>query len=173
MDGLTLLRCARDAGLAVAAQGDKLVIRGPKRSEPVALLLLEHKPEVMAALVPAKAAPDVDDEPVPAWWGREYLVRTITWKLSGTRSESRARVIAWGELEGLWLRRHCTHTPQWQCAGRGTPIGGLPALDLADGNRVHLDRLDCLLAFGKRWRSEATTSLKALGLDAPPTYGPP
>ena len=31
MDGLSLLRRAQDAGLAVQAEGDKLVIRGPKR----------------------------------------------------------------------------------------------------------------------------------------------
>jgi hypothetical protein len=42
MDGLMLLRRARDAGLVVTAEGDKLVIRGPKRAEPVALLLIEH-----------------------------------------------------------------------------------------------------------------------------------
>ena len=57
MDGLTLLRRARDAGLAVAADGDKLVIRRPKRAEPVARLLIEHKPDVLAALAPiARAA---------------------------------------------------------------------------------------------------------------------
>jgi hypothetical protein len=52
MDGVTLLRRARDAGLAVLAEGDKLVIRGPRRAEPVARLLIEHKPAVMAALTP-------------------------------------------------------------------------------------------------------------------------
>ena len=52
MDGMTLLHRARDAGLAVAAEGDKLVIRGPRRAEPVARLLIEHKPAVMAALTP-------------------------------------------------------------------------------------------------------------------------
>jgi hypothetical protein len=56
--------------------------------------------------------------------------------------------------------------PEWQCAGCGEPIGGLPALDLPDGTRVHSgDRLDCLFAFGERWRSEATAGLIALGLD--------
>jgi hypothetical protein len=49
-------------------------------------------------------------------------------------------------------------------------IGGLPALDLADGNRVHLDRLDCAIAFGERWRGEAVVGLRALGLDLPPDF---
>jgi hypothetical protein len=52
------------------------------------------------------------------------------------------------------------------------PRLGEAALDLADGTRVHLDeahRLDCLLAFGERWRGEAVAGLRALGLDPPPS----
>jgi hypothetical protein len=169
MDGLILLRRARDAGLVVAAEDDKLVIRGPKRAEPVALLLIKHKPEVMAALVPAKAALDPQHESSPAWWRRQYLVRTKNWELSGARSEGRAQVIAWGELEDRWHRLHGTRNPQWQCAGCGTLIGGLSALDLADGTRLHLvDSLDCLFSYGERWRREASAGLKALGLLPPP-----
>ena len=170
MDGLILLRRACDAGLAVAAEGDKLVIRGPKRAEAIARLLIEHKPEVMAALVPAKAVKEAEHDPSPAWWRRQYLVRTINWELSGARSEGRARGIAWGELQVRWHRLHGTRIPRWQCAGCREPMGGLSALDLGDGNRVHLDAahgLDCLLAFGERWRGEATAGLRALGLDPP------
>jgi hypothetical protein len=63
--------------------------------------------------------------------------------------------------------------PYWQCAGCREPIGGLAALDLGDGNRVHLDDahgLGCLLAFGERWRGEATAGLRALGLDPPTDF---
>jgi hypothetical protein len=56
---------------------------------------------------------------------------------------------------------------EWQCAGCGEPIADLPSMTLADGNRVHLDGLGCLLAFGDRWRGEATAGLGALGLDPP------
>ena len=63
MDGLTLLRRARNAGLAVTAEGDKLVIRGPKRAEPVARLLIEHKSEVLSALSPARHP----SEPGQSW----------------------------------------------------------------------------------------------------------
>jgi hypothetical protein len=168
MDGLMLLSRARDAGLAVAAEGDKLVIRGPKRAEPVAWLLLEHKLEVMAALAPAKpTSKGVEPGPDPAWWRQHHLVRTINWALSGARPESQARAIAWGELLNEWHRRHGTRVPRWQCAGCGQPIGGLAALALADENRVHLDKLDCLLSFGERWRSEAAAGLRALGVDPP------
>jgi hypothetical protein len=51
MDGVTLLRQARAAGLAVAAEASgKLVIRGPRSAESTARLLLNHKPAVIAAL---------------------------------------------------------------------------------------------------------------------------
>ena len=50
MDGLALLAQARDAGLEVRARGERLVIRGPKRAENVARLLLDQKPVVLDAL---------------------------------------------------------------------------------------------------------------------------
>lgn len=50
MDGLTLLAEAMAAGLEVWAEGDKLVIRGPKQAEEVAKGLLVHKQEVLAHL---------------------------------------------------------------------------------------------------------------------------
>jgi hypothetical protein len=171
MDGLTLLRRAQDAGLAVDVDGNTLVIRGPKRAEHLARLLIEHKLDVMAALVPDEPASQaVELSPDPAWWRHHYLVRTISWELSGVRPEISAQRIAWSELLNEWHRRHGTRISQRQCAGCGEPIGGPPALTLADGNQVHLDKLDCLLAFGERWRSEAADGLRALGLDPPPGF---
>ena len=76
MDSLNLLTIAREAGLTVRADGDRLVVRGPRAAEALAREVLEHKAEVMAALSPpaspqAETAPvDVDDDadderPVP------------------------------------------------------------------------------------------------------------
>jgi len=50
MDVLTLLQEARAAGLHLHADGDKLVVEGPKSAAPVVEKLRQHKPEVMAAL---------------------------------------------------------------------------------------------------------------------------
>ena len=47
MDGLALLREAESAGLKVHAEGDKLVVRGPKSAEPIALRLIEFKTAVL------------------------------------------------------------------------------------------------------------------------------
>lgn len=50
MVGLKLLTDAERAGLKVSADGDRLVIRGPKRAEPLALKLIENKIHVLAYL---------------------------------------------------------------------------------------------------------------------------
>jgi hypothetical protein len=84
----------------------------------------------------------------------------------------RAAGLAWGEMQNRWHWLHGVRAPEWECAGCGEPIGGLAALTLADGNRLHLAKLGCPLAFGKRWRSEADAGLKALGL-APPAGAEP
>lgn len=55
MDGLTLLRDARAAGLSVRAEGERLVIRGPRRAEPVVHVLIAHKRDIMAALAPSRS----------------------------------------------------------------------------------------------------------------------
>ena len=47
---MTLLDEAREAGLIVQADGDTLRIHGPRRLEPLARRLLEHKAEVLAVL---------------------------------------------------------------------------------------------------------------------------
>ena len=154
MDGVALLRRARADGLAVAAEASgKLVIRGPRRAEATVRLLLAHKPAVIAALT--------------ADWRARHREALAHWSASRTMEE--ATGLAWGELEDHWHRIHGARSPAWQCSGCGSPIGAGTALDLADGNRVHLgDSLDCLFAFGERWRREATAGLRALGLDPPP-----
>ena len=151
MDGVTLLRRARSAGLRVVAEGDKLVIRGPRCAEPVALLLLVHKPAVIAALA--------------GEWRARHREAVEYW--SAFHPSAEAAALAWGEIQLRWHRIHGARSPAWQCAGCRSPIGGRTALDLADGNRVHLDNLGCLLAFGERWRREATAGLRALGLYPP------
>ena len=154
MDGLMLLRRAQQAGLAVAADGDKLVIRGPRSAEPVARLLIEHKPVLLALLAEATD------------WGARHREALAHWGALCPADE--AAWLAWGELQDRWHRQHGARAPEWQCAGCGQPISGLKALILGDGNRVYINKLGCPLAFGERWRSEAAAGLRAFGLDPPP-----
>src|SRR6516162_9028043 len=143
MDSLTLLARAHEAGLAVAIASGKLVVRGPRQAEPMVRLLAEHKPVVMAALA-------VD-------WHTRHREALARWgALHGATEAAR---LAWGELLSHWHRLHGKRAPEWQCAACGQAITGLTALTLADGNRVHLDELDCLLRYGARWRNEAAVGL--------------
>lgn len=85
--------------------------------------------------------------------------------------KSEAAALAWSEMQNRWHRLHGERVSAWQCAGCGAPIGGREALTLSDGNGVHLDTLDCLLAYGRRWRGAATRALAAMGLQPPPDDG--
>jgi len=74
-----LLDEAQSVGLAVKAEGDRLIVEGPRSAEPMALRLLARKAEVLAVLTaPADDAVEAD-EPID-WWqhvtdeDREYLL---------------------------------------------------------------------------------------------------
>jgi hypothetical protein len=99
-------------------------------------------------------------------WRARHREALAHW--SALHPAGEAAQLAWGELLGRSHRLHGAQVPEWQCAGCSEPIGGLAALQLADGTRVHLDKLDCLFSFGERWRSEATAGLRTLRLDPPP-----
>lgn len=68
MDGLTLLTEARSAGLTVTAEGERLVVRGPRLAGELAQRLLSHKADVLDALARDPAAeqpPDPTAEQTP------------------------------------------------------------------------------------------------------------
>ena len=56
MDCMMLLKGGPCRGLVVLADGDRLVVRGPRSADAVARRLLEHKAEVMRALATPAAA---------------------------------------------------------------------------------------------------------------------
>lgn len=74
-----LLDEARDAGLEVRLDGDRLVVRGVRSAAAVARRLLARKPEVVAALAEWSESEAEADEPID-WWeeitdeDREYLL---------------------------------------------------------------------------------------------------
>jgi hypothetical protein len=165
MDGLTLLLRAQDAGLRIEAVRGKLKIRGPKRAESMVRLIAEHKAEVLAALTPRPG-----NGAGPAYWTGRFTARSFEW-LQGERTWDAAKRLAWGDLQNEWHELYGRHWPNWQCAGCNAPLSGSEALDLPDGNRVHLEPVDCLINFGRRWRGEADAGLVALGLEYPPGFG--
>jgi hypothetical protein len=125
-------------------------------------------PRRNTATVQHRTAWSSSDRAISDWRAR-YREGLAYW--SALHPASEAARIAWGEIEHHWHVQHGERLPHWQCAGCREPIGGLSSLELADGNRVHFDAahgLGCLLAFGERWRAEATAGLRTLGLDPPP-----
>ena len=147
-----LIAAVHAAGGTIRLDGDMIELAAPRPlpSDLVARIR-EAKPALLAALAdwPARHREAL------AWWGALHP------------ADDAAR-LAWGEMLSRWHKRYGRRAPAGECAGCGAPIGGVPPLDLADGNRAHLERLDCLFAFGERWRSEAAAGLRALGLDLPP-----
>src|SRR5688572_16628209 len=65
MGGVELLAEARAAGVSVTANGDRLVVRGPKTELPIAERLAVAKSAVLAALADEAALPDPQTE---VWW---------------------------------------------------------------------------------------------------------
>jgi hypothetical protein len=161
LDAVALLRHAREAGLRFEPIGDRLVVRGPKAAEPMVRLLAQHKAEVLAAL-----APNPGDVIEANHWHERLRTRTFEWA-GGKRDRRTARWLAWGDLQNEWWRRNGRRWPAWQCAGCQRPIGASAMIELPDGNHVHLEPIDCILTFGRRWRSEADAALTSLGLKPP------
>jgi hypothetical protein len=159
MEGLTLLREARAAGLSLSRDGDELVIRGPRRAEPVARLLLSRKVEVIQALADATGWPARHREALAQW--------------RALHPEHEATHLAWGELQGRWHKLHGERVLPDLCAGCRRPLGNAGLLHLGDGNRVHLDNLNCVIRHGERWRRAATRALVAMGLQPPAEEGTP
>jgi hypothetical protein len=156
MDGVTLLRRAEEVGLHIEAADGQLRIKGPKAAEPLVRLLAEHKSEVLRALADLTEA---------SLWRERYDVLTFRWSIG--RSWSEARRLAWGALQNDWHWQHRARSPSWQCAGCLSPTGGVAALDLPDGNRVHFEPIDCLIRFGRLWRGAADAGLARLSLTPP------
>jgi hypothetical protein len=51
------------------------------------------------------------------------------------------------------------NSPPDLCSGCRRPIGDRETLALGDGNRVHVDDLNCPILHGERWRRAATRAL--------------
>ncbi|MGH7111039.1 MAG: hypothetical protein ACREFK_11490 [Stellaceae bacterium] len=139
---------------AVAAAGGRFAVRGDR-------LRLTARTNLPAAVVESAFAE------VRGWHHRH---REALAHHRALHPADEAASLAWGEMQARWHRLCGERVAEWQCAGCREPIGGFDALPLGDGNRVHLgDRagLDCLLAYGPRWRGAASRALRAMGLHPP------
>jgi hypothetical protein len=100
-------------------------------------------------------------------WAALFARRAVDWELGG-RSRAEAEKIAWAETQNRWHMEHGERVSRDLCAGCRRPIGTKKALDLIDGNRVHIGEDNaCLIRHGERWRAAAMRALGALGLRPP------
>ena len=76
MDCLKLLTEAQQAGLKVAAEGDRLVIRGPKSAGHIAEALISRKREIMELLSRQESKPTAvwtaEEKQLVAWLENNY-----------------------------------------------------------------------------------------------------
>jgi hypothetical protein len=98
-------------------------------------------------------------------WRDLFEERAAIREFEGGYPRAEAERLAWGNLENRWHLQYGERVPRDLCAGCRKPIGNADALDLIDGNRVHLagDR-GCLIRHGHRWRAVASRALAELGL---------
>jgi hypothetical protein len=163
-----LVHAATAAGAKLAIRGDKLSVTAPRPLAPELVKKLRSaKSEILRLLAVEPGGSHRSPAEAP-WWRRHFTIRTIHWAIGGQRTTAQAERLAYGDLLDEWRNLQGRRWPAWQCAGCDEPIGGLSALSLADGNRVHFgEARECLIRCGRRWRSEAVAELQALGIDPP------
>jgi hypothetical protein len=170
LDVLNTIR--RHGGDVKLISPDRLKVMAPRDLLPNFVTQVRAvKPEMIAELAATSCPADpVAQVGTPArngpLWRHRFTVRTFQW-LVGRRDLETAKRLAWGDLQNEWHERYGRRWPARQCAGCGEPLGGLDLIELPDGNRVHLEPIDCLITFGNRWRAEADQALSAFGLQSP------
>jgi hypothetical protein len=171
MDGLALLGEAHAAGLHLTADGDKLVITGPKCAHAVAKKIIAAKPVVMSLLWRQQEDIFADLPPNDSAYEGEWLRwfgLLVSHKLQigqGNRTHEEAYELAYGEATNFWRERYGQRPDPHRCAGCGKPIGRSNPMTLPDGARVHDADLRCLIAYGERWRTAAGDALSRLGIE--------
>jgi hypothetical protein len=165
MNGVdALLDQLKELGATLSPDGDRLIVRAGCQPVPAGLIRQIHrtKAEVLQAISSAKVE--------ARFWQHRLTVLTHDWR-AGDRELDAAARLAWEDLINEWHKKSGKRWPAWQCAGCGNPIGGLEAIGLPDGNRVHFEPIDCMIDFGRRWREEAKNALLLLGVRYPMPAG--
>jgi hypothetical protein len=94
MGELKLLEQARSAGLTVDRDGDRLKVKGPRRAEPLALLLIEHKGDIIQLLdLEVESSKDRQAGVYPSSWTLpdDILDELLNWPDPPSESELQSR----------------------------------------------------------------------------------
>ncbi len=173
---IDLLQAATAAGAKFTVSRDRVIVSAPRPLAPELVEGLRRaKAEILRLLADDPDADEGHRSPADAaWWRNYFTIRTIHRQLSGKRGRSGAQRLAFNDLVDEWRVQYGRRWPVWQCAGCDEPIGGLSALALADGNRIHFDEEnECLIRFGRRWHGDAIAGLRELGIEPPSDFAPP
>jgi len=83
---------------------------------------------------------------------------------------SEVEALAYSDLMLEWHRSHGSQPEEGHCAGCGEALGTGSLFVDGDGTSVHsveAHNIDCIIAYGARWRGAAIAGLQALGLEPP------
>jgi hypothetical protein len=89
-------------------------------------------------------------------------------EFDGGHSRADAERLAFGEMILEWHRRYGARADPHRGAGCGDDLPTKDGLALCDGARVHFDavrKVDCIITYGKKWRSAAVAALRELGFN--------
>ena len=135
--------------------------------------LVQTQPVQKRTDTPAKAAKvakilpallDADD------LRHRYEERAAICESDGQQDRPRAESRAWHEVAAIWYRQNGTRTRSDLCAGCGKPISESDeVLLMPHGERAHAGQVQrCVIAYGRRWKTEAAIALMAIGIPSPP-----
>ena len=161
---VALLAEARDAGLGVVVDGDRLVVRGPRSCEAQAKALLAHKEEVVAYLSVHAATPA---EWTPQDWVDHFEERAAIIEHDGDLPRPEAERQALADTIDQWLVMHPPPATgdAAGCVHCGANLGddGVPVLAGAGHTWVHSR---CHHSWLAERRGLAAEALRAMGVEA-------
>ena len=110
-----------------------------------------------------------------AWWRDLFEKRAVIREIDRGRPRENAEGLAFSDVILEWHLRYGARPDPRHCAGCGDELATEAGLVLCDGARVHLDGVrgvNCVTAYGQKWRGAALIALGALGINPPQGFTP-
>jgi len=151
-----LLASLRDRGVSVELEADRLKIRAPKGEVTPGELdqLRAAKAEVLRFLTSGR-------------W--RALLRKRQIARAGLHPQD-GDCLAFSDVIDAWCAENPTRGAPGACMQCGQPLTDI-ALDLP-GGAIHVEPLDCLIAFGVARRQRAAAALAQVGIEPPAEWEP-
>jgi hypothetical protein len=105
-----------------------------------------------------------------AWWRDLFEKRVAIREIYRRHPRGIAEGLAFSDLVLEWHLRYGARPDPGRCSGCGDEMAPGAGLILCDGARVHLDGdrgVNCVTAYGQKWRGAAVVALRTLRIDPP------